>query len=63
MMLLAFIHPGNPSMFELFGILFAILIVLYALTMVYEFIKRKPWRKVKTEDVLHSDQSINHTSI
>ncbi|MBI1806161.1 MAG: hypothetical protein HYR76_03805 [Ignavibacteria bacterium] len=45
MILLTVVKPGNPNLFELFGVVFGILFAIFVLNAVYEFLKKKPWKK------------------
>ncbi len=54
---LVLFHPGNPNLFELYGLLLAILSSAYILNTLYEWLKKKPWKKNET----HVIDPENHT--
>ncbi|MBI1804962.1 MAG: hypothetical protein HY033_06350 [Ignavibacteriae bacterium] len=46
MFVLAFFHPGNPNLLELYGLLAGILLFLFVIDRAIDFFKTKPWKKI-----------------
>jgi len=57
MVLFTTFHPTNAAdLLEIYGLLFAILLVALLIDELYEWLKKKPWRKE------NNDQTIDLTS-
>ena len=52
MFLLTIVHPQNPSdLLEIYGVLFVTLLLLFSVSSLYDWLKRKPWKRQKNQDV------------
>jgi hypothetical protein len=51
-------HPGNPNLFELYGLLLTILLAAYLVNALYEWLKKKPWKKKERRNLENGE----HTS-
>ena len=63
MALLIFFHPGNPDLFELFGVVFGILLAAFLLNAVFEFIKKRWWKKKEAPDLPPPQDPMNNLII
>jgi len=56
---LVFFHPGNPDLLQLYAVLIGILLCLFAIDLLIDFFKQKPWKKtdVKPEEPLMTGDS------
>ncbi|MBI4548376.1 MAG: hypothetical protein HY707_10370 [Ignavibacteriae bacterium] len=53
MVLLTAFHPTNAAdLLEIYGLLVAILLVAMLLNELYEWLKKKPWRKQPNEQII-----------
>ncbi|HZY10052.1 MAG TPA: hypothetical protein VFF29_02760 [Bacteroidota bacterium] len=44
----SFIQRGNPDLLGLYGLILSILLALWLLNRLYEWLKQKPWKKPET---------------
>lgn len=50
------LHPGNVNMLELGGLLFAVLLVLWVLNSLFEWLKQKPWQKKPLSELPNTEE-------
>jgi hypothetical protein len=63
MPVMMFIHPSNPDLFELYGIVVSVLLAAWILNSLYEWLKTKPWKKKEIPNAdLFLDRSQIHRS-
>jgi hypothetical protein len=57
------VHPGNVNMLELAGLIFVVLLALWLINALYEWLKQKPWQKKQLpEAVEQKEVQISHDS-
>ena len=63
MAFLIFFHPGNPDLFELFGVVFGILLAAFLMNAVFDFVKRRLLKKKEASNPLPPKDTMNNLII